>query len=293
MSAANAEAARQPPSDFQFSDADFNRISEIMYKESGIRLDESKRSLVYARLVKRLRKLGLYSFAEYCEFVTSEEGFDERTGLLSALTTHVTRFFREPHHFEFMKTHALPPLIEAARRGQPVRLWSAGCSSGEEPYTMALTLLELEPRAAQLGIKILATDIDPITLEVGSRGVYREEQLADVDPVLRRKYFSESAPGYVEASDALKSLITFRVLNLNQSNDWPVRGPFDIVFCRNVVIYFEQDVQERFWSRMTPLIGVGGWLFIGHSERITENVTPYYSGESVTTYLRIDAGGSR
>lgn len=293
MSSANASVARSAPTDFDFSDDDFHRISEIMRNESGIRLDGSKRSLVYARLVKRLRKLGLSSFSEYCEYVNSDDGLTERIGLLSALTTHVTRFFREPHHFEFMKSHALPPLIEAARKGRPVRMWSAGCSSGEEPYTMAMTLLELEPRASELGIKILATDIDPITLDVGARGVYRDDLVSGMDPILRRKYFPAASAGYVEATDELKSLITFRTLNLNQAAEWPLRGPFDIVFCRNVVIYFDLDVQARFWSRMTPLISTGGWLFIGHSERVTENVAHLYSGEGVTTYQRIDPGTRR
>jgi chemotaxis protein methyltransferase CheR len=287
MTSASAAIPQANPSDFVMSDADFDRIASIMYRETGIRLEEGKRSLVYARLTKRLRKYGLRAFKDYCDLIDSGNAEQERIDLISALTTHVTRFYREPHHFEFLKRTVLPPLVEAARRGQSVRMWSAGCSSGEEPYTMALSLLELEPRAGDLNIKILATDIDPITLDVGARGQYHKSLVANVAPALRDRYFRDVGNERLEATADLKSLITFRALNLNQERGWPFRGPFDIVFCRNVVIYFEEDIQTRFWHRLTPMIREGGWLFLGHSERLSDCADPFYRGEDITTYRRV------
>ena len=271
MTASNAAVSRPASSEFVMSDADFNRIVSLMYRETGIRLEDG----------------GLRAFGEYCDLIDSGQAEAERVDLISALTTHVTRFFREPHHFDFLKRVVLPPLVEAARKGQAVRMWSAGCSSGEEPYTMALSLLELEPRAGEYDIKILATDIDPITLDVGKRGQYHKSQLATVAPALRERYFTDAGHDRLEAGAGLKSLITFRTLNLNQEREWPFRGPFDVVFCRNVVIYFEADVQTRFWHRLTPKIREGGWLFLGHSERLSDCVDPYYRGEDVTTYRRV------
>ena len=285
--ACSAVSSQPTATEFVMSDADFDRIASIMYRETGIRLEESKRSLVYARLTKRLRKYGLRAFSEYCDLIDSGNAEQERIGLISALTTHVTRFYREPHHFEFMKQQALPPLIGAARAGKPVRMWSAGCSSGEEPYTMALTLLAAEPRANELDIRILATDIDPITLDVGKAGRYHRNQISTVAPALRDQYFHDVGQDILEADQRLKSLITFRTLNLNQEREWPFRGGFDIVFCRNVVIYFEADIQARFWHRLAPKIREGGWLFLGHSERLSECADAYYEGVDVTTYRRV------
>ena len=170
------------PGEFKMTNRDFSDIAAMLYADAGIYLPESKATLVYSRLVKRLRALNIESFQDYCELVGAPDGADERLEMLSALTTNVTRFFREPHHFEHLKTHVLPSLVETARRGGRARLWSAACSTGQEPYSIALTLLSLEPNAGALDIKILATDIDPRVVAEGRRGDLCRGPMADVPP---------------------------------------------------------------------------------------------------------------
>jgi chemotaxis protein methyltransferase CheR len=269
--------------DFRFTKEDFDRIAALLHRESGIHLHRSKASRVYSRLAKRLRALRIESFHEYCKLVAEDGG--ERLNMLAALTTNVTRFFREPHHFEHLKSSVLPQLLEAARRGAPVRLWSAGCSSGEEPYSIALTVLSLMPDAASRNIKILATDIDPHMLAKGRGGVYSPGELAAVPAELRRRWF-EPEPGEGQGSlrvgDDLRALVAFRALNL--VGDWPMRGRFQAIFCRNVVIYFDETTQSRLWSRLLPLLAPGGCLYIGHSERVTGPSMSAVDSVDITTY---------
>jgi chemotaxis protein methyltransferase CheR len=282
-------AYREPAAgDFAFTNDDFDRIASLLERESGIHLQKSKASLVYSRLAKRLRALRLESFKDYCKLVG--EDADERMNMLAALTTNVTRFFREPHHFEHLKTHVLPPLLDAARRGASVRFWSAGCSSGQEPYSIALTVLSMLPEAAARDIRILATDIDPNMVARGRSGVYDTAELREVPEDLKRRWFAaapDEGPGKLRVADDLRTLVAFRPLNLIGS--WPMRGPFQAIFCRNVVIYFDETTQSKLWSRIVPLIAPGGCLYIGHSERVTGPAVGALDSVDITTY-RIRAG---
>ena len=272
--------------EFAFTIEDFRAIAAMLHGDAGISIPESKATLVYSRLAKRLRVLGIESFRDYCALVASREGADERVSMLAALTTNVTRFFREPHHFDHLKTQVLPPLIEQAKKGGRVRLWSAACSSGQEPYSMALTVLSLLPNAKDYDIKILASDIDPNMVAEGRAGSYGKAAMEPVPAALRERWFTTGPQASGEARwtarQELKDLITFRELNL--IGDWPMQGSFQAIFCRNVVIYFNDETQAKVWSRFTPLMAPGGTLYIGHSERISGPAAAQLQATGITTY---------
>jgi chemotaxis protein methyltransferase CheR len=271
--------------EFLFTAEDFQKIAQILHSHAGIALAEGKAALVYSRLAKRLRSLGLRSFREYCALVEDSQGLDERQAMMAALTTNVTRYFREPHHFDHLRDVVLPPLVERARKGGRVRLWSAACSNGQEPYSMAITVLSALPEAASLDVKILATDIDPNMIAEGKAGVYREDAVAPVPLDLRRKWFRKVQAGAETrwgVADDLRELVAFRELNL--IGDWPMKGRFDAIFCRNVVIYFDEPTQERIWSRFAPMLEPGGTLYIGHSERVTGPAADIFETTGLTTY---------
>jgi chemotaxis protein methyltransferase CheR len=277
--------------EFHLSTTDFNTIAKIIHDEAGIALGENKGQLVYSRLAKRLRLLGLSSFQEYCDLVTSDDGAAERQAMLAALTTNVTRFFREPHHFEHLKTTILPPLLQKAKQGGRVRVWSAACSSGQEPYSIGMTILSLMPDAGRYDVKILASDIDPNILREGQEAVYPDAAMESVPPALKSKWFINSGSGSVRASEELRALVTFRKLNL--IGTWPMQGLFHAIFCRNVVIYFNAETQAKVWGRFVPLLEPGGALYIGHSERISGSAEQMLRSDGVTTYRAIDRGLAR
>jgi chemotaxis protein methyltransferase CheR len=263
-----------PDGEFPFTWSDFRQIAELVHSEAGIVLPETKVNLVYSRLAKRLRAIGLRTFREYCTLIQAVEGADERQAMIAAMTTNVTRFFRESHHFDFLRLRVLPALLEAARKGARVRIWSAGCSSGEEPYSIALTILGLLPDAADFDIRILATDIDPEMLRRGREGVYTVRQLADVPLEQRRKWFrSTDSATESEVAPDLHELVHFRELNLLR--EWPMRGRFDVIFCRNVMIYFDDETQNTAWGRFGEILNPGGLLCIGHSERVAVGSLPF------------------
>ncbi len=272
--------------EFLLTTADFKRIAAMLHADAGIHLQDSKATMVYSRLAKRLRLLGLQNFRDYCALVSSTEGADERQKMLAALTTNVTRFFREPHHFEHLKHKVLPPLLEAAKRGGRVRIWSAACSSGQEPYSIALTVLSmLKEDQSRFDIKILATDIDPNMIADGRRGVYDESLMAEVPRDLRDRWFvKQRQDGGVSwaVGDRLRDLVSFRDLNLIGA--WPMKGQFHVIFCRNVVIYFEDDTQRQMWSRFKSLLSPGGRLIIGHSERLSGPAAQAFESEGITIY---------
>ena len=271
--------------EFVFTAEDFRHIAQTLHSHAGIALNEGKAALVYSRLAKRLRTLGLRSFREYCALIQGVEGVDERQAMTAALTTNVTRFYREPHHFDHLRDQVMPALAERARAGGRVRLWSAACSNGQEPYSMAMTVLSVLPEAAELDVRILATDIDPNMVAEGAAGIYSEEALEAAPALLRQRYF-DKAPAHgrnqLSANATLRRLVSFKELNL--IGDWPMRGKFDVVFCRNVVIYFDDATQERVWSRFTPLMNPGGTLYIGHSERVSGPATARLQTVGLTTY---------
>ena len=268
--------------EFLFTEDDFKKIAQILHSHAGIALAEGKAALVYSRLAKRLRSLGLRSFREYCALVEDKQGVDERQAMMAALTTNVTRYFREPHHFDHLRDVVMPKLVDRARRGGQIRLWSAACSNGQEPYSMAITVLQALPEAANLDVKILATDIDPNMVAEGRAGIYREDAITPVPLDLRRKWFKKAAGGAWEVADELRTLVSFKELNL--IGDWPMKGKFDVIFCRNVVIYFDEPTQERIWSRFAPLLEPGGTLYIGHSERVSGPGASLFETTGLTTY---------
>ncbi len=290
MSTHRATSGAPPPihdAEFAFTWSDFRQIASIVHGEAGILLPESKVNLVYSRLAKRLRTIGLRSFRDYCALVASHEGVDERQRMIAAMTTNVTRFFRESHHFDHMARTALPPIIEKARRGAKIRLWSAACSSGEEPYSMALTLLNAMPDAARHDILILATDIDDAILDRARTGLYPAPRLADIPITLRAGNIEMQRSGtdaMFSISDPVRRLIRFRHLNLLK--DWPITTDFDMIFCRNVMIYFDQSTQNTIWHRFARHMPPDGHLYIGHSERITPEDIPAFKLIAQTTYRR-------
>ncbi|MGC1522511.1 MAG: protein-glutamate O-methyltransferase CheR [Steroidobacteraceae bacterium] len=272
--------------EFEFTDAEFKRLREIVHARTGIALSEAKRELVYGRLARRLRKLKLESFAEYCQLVETGEPA-EIEELTNAITTNLTSFFRESYHFEQLATEALPQIESKRSATRRLRLWSAGCSTGEEPYSLAMVLSEAMGRLANWDVKLLATDIDSKVVATASEGVYPADRFKGVSSERVRKWFAQAAgrPGFSEAAPTLKSLITFKQLNL--LDPWPMKGPFDVIFCRNVVIYFDKPTQRRLFDRMAELQEPGGWLFIGHSENLL-NVTRRYKLVGRTVYRRVE-----
>ncbi len=268
--------------EFVFTAEDFREIARILHSHSGIALNEGKAALVYSRLAKRLRNLGLRSFREYCALIETSDGVDERQAMMAALTTNVTRFYREPHHFDHLRDQVMPELAKRARRGESVRLWSAACSNGQEPYSMAMTVLQVLPEANELDFRILASDIDPNMVAAGIEGVYSEEALEPAPSALKSKFFEKAGGGMLRASQPLRDLVAFRELNL--IGNWPMKGRFDVIFCRNVVIYFDDPTQERVWSRFTPMMKPGATLYIGHSERVSGPAAAQLTTSGLTTY---------
>ena len=276
----------------EVDDRSFRRLAEMARADFGIALGENKRSLLVSRLSKRLRELQLPDFAAYCQHLDGESGALERRRMCALLTTNVTRFFREAHHFRALSDQVLPPLLARARRGGRVRLWSAGCSSGEEPYSLALTLLQVCPEAARLDIRILGTDIDPEVIWQGRNGGYDLRE-AQVPAALREAYFEPAASvdGHARAGPDLRRLVT--LAELNRIGDWPMKGRFDVIFCRNVVIYFDVEMQARLWTRFADMLAPGGYLFVGHSERVAGPATDRLVPAGVTQYRREGDGAAR
>ncbi len=257
------------------------RIRALIYDMCGIELTPEKDGLIKSRLSKRLRALGFTSFDAYVDHVEREPSRKELSEFVDALTTNKTDFFRESRHFDFLGARVLPAL---AQRGGPVRFWSAACSSGEEPLTLAMVLRERWPALDRMDVRILGTDISSKVLAHARAGVYEEEQLRDVPRPLLAKYFTpDDAAGAMRASPQLTRLISYARLNL--LGDWAMRGPFDVIFCRNVMIYFDKATQERLINRFYELLAPGGYLLTGHSESLN-GMTHQYQYVQPATYLK-------
>jgi chemotaxis protein methyltransferase CheR len=272
--------------EFVLTDSEFDRLRTIVRELTGIALADSKKELVYGRLARRLRKLKLKSFSEYCAMVEGGEGI-ELQELTNAMTTNLTSFFRENYHFEQLAAEVLPYLAECRAATRRVRLWSAGCSTGEEAYSIAMVVREAQARFAGWDVRLLATDIDSRVVETAAAGIYGEERLRGVEPQRVGRWFRpcDRAAQQYAVADELKSLITFRQLNLLDA--WPVKGPFDVVFCRNVTIYFDKETQQQLFERLADLQEPGAWLFIGHSENLF-NITHRYKSSGRTVYRRVE-----
>ena len=254
------------------SDKEFREISKIVYDHCGINLHAGKKELVRARLSKLLRTNQLSTFKEYMEFVSADKSGNEFSHLIDSLSTNLTSFFRESQHFDYLTHTFLPSLLKRkqSQRNFKLRAWSSGCSSGEEPYSMAITLLESVKGLGRWDIKILATDISTRILEQAKKGCYEKERIAPVPSLQKNLYLTQNVTkGHMtfEVKRNLRNIIIFRHLNLMQG--WPIKGPLDFIFCRNVMIYFDKTTQERLVGRFWDLLDSGGLLFTGHSESLT------------------------
>ncbi|MEO9078321.1 MAG: protein-glutamate O-methyltransferase [Rhodanobacter sp.] len=250
--------------------AEFNFLRAFVLEHCGISLGEQKHQLVQGRLLRRLRALGLKNFESYCELLRRDpEG--ELGELASVISTNVTSFFREIHHYELLANELLPRwLTEKRRDGDRLRIWSAGCSTGEEPYALAMVLAEaIDKSGGKADARILATDLSPQALESARKGVYSLERLAGISDERRQRWMlrgSGEYEGLACVHPRLREMVTIEPLNL--LHPWPMRGPFDAIFCRNVVIYFDQPTKQRLFSRYADLLPPGGYLFLGHSESL-------------------------
>ncbi len=268
--------------EYALRDKDFRKIVELVMNTAGIVLSEKKRPFIQGRLGRRLRALGMDDFRQYCNLLETPAGDEERANLINAITTNHTSFFREPHHFTYLTRTILPRIMQDAGQRR-LRIWSAGCSTGEEPYTLAMTLRDV-PSLQSWDVKILATDLDTNVVSHAAAGVYDAERLEAVPSSLRKRFVTELGGGRGQMNDELCELITFAPLNLLQR--WPMKGPFDIIFCRNVVIYFDKPTQRKLFDRYAEMLKPEGWLFIGHSESLL-NVTDRFDLVGRTIYRRI------
>jgi chemotaxis protein methyltransferase CheR len=273
--------------EFAFSDEDFDALRILVKEHTGINLTEQKRELVYGRISRRLRALDLSSFRAYRELL-SDDGGAEFAEFCNANTTNLTSFFREPHHFDYVRDYILAPRLNGSNASRRVRIWCAGCSSGEEPYSLAMTIREtLADAPGRWDIRILATDLDSEVLARGQRGIYTGDRLRDMSPARVSRFFRETTlngqPAYAAAPE-LRELITFKQLNL--MTGFPMKGPLDAIFCRNVVIYFDKDTQRDLFARMALLQEPGATLFLGHSESLFK-VSTDYSLIGKTIYRRV------
>ena len=277
------EVADSSSQEFSLSDAEFNAVRRLVHRYTGIALADTKQHLVYSRLVRRLRQKKLRSFSEYLNFV--EQDAREREEFCNAITTNLTSFFREAHHFENLASSVLPLLQRRNASTRRIRIWSAGCSTGEEPYSIAMTVLDTLGHLRDWDIRVLATDLDSNVLATAQAGSYAADRFEKMDRQRLGRWFNQSAKsGQYVAKDELKRLIAFKRLNLIES--WPVRGPFDVIFCRNVVIYFDKPTQRKLFAQMAGLQRPGDHLFIGHSESLF-NVCDQYELIGQTIHRRL------
>ncbi len=256
------------------TDADFERLSRFIYTHCGIKMPLVKKTMLEARLQKRLRLKGIKTFREYCNILfDSPEGSDELVHMINAVTTNKTDFFREPVHFSFLSETVFPEYMNSNGRQarQPFTVWSAGCSSGEEPYTLAIVMNEFAGQNPGFNFTIMATDISTRVLDKAKAGIYEEHQISMIPLPLKQKYFLRSKDRrkqLVRVISQLRSLITFQQLNLMDEKYLLREGSIDAVFCRNVIIYFDRDTQYALLKRLCRYIRNDGYLFLGHSETV-------------------------
>jgi chemotaxis protein methyltransferase CheR len=285
MSAAAALAGPSARREFDFTNADHQAISRIVYDALGILLPEGKAQLVYGRVAPRVRACGLVSVSAYLKRIADDE--DERDRMLDALTTNHTSFFREAHHFEDFVERMWPTLAGRLASGGRVRLWSAACSSGEEPYTWLMAALGADRSAAHRLLKgdlrLLATDVSPSVLETARAGRYSADTLRTVPAKLRTTWVDDR----LTVDPLLRDAISFRPLNL--LGPWPMKGRFDAICCRNVMIYFDEPTKAKLQSRLADHLETGGMLYIGHSERLSPDVAKRFDCVGRTAYLKVRA----
>jgi chemotaxis protein methyltransferase CheR len=254
--------------EFELTDKHFNWFVKMVMEKTGITLSDQKRDLVYGRLARRLRKLNFDNFDQYISLLKNNPG-SEMVDFVNSITTNLTSFYREAHHFEYLGDTVIKYLLNARKSEKRLRIWSAGCSTGEEPYTIAMTLNENIPNIKSWDVKILATDIDTNVLAKASAGVYQKERVNGISKTRLKKWFVKPDSGNtseIRVSPKLRELITFKQLNLME--DWPMKGKFDVLFCRNVVIYFNKDTQRVLFDRFANILKEDSYMFLGHSESL-------------------------
>lgn len=268
MESAVADQSKQ---EFEFEDRHFELLRKLAREHVGIELNETKRALVYGRLTRRLRALELDGFDAYCALLQRPNS-PERGEFVNSITTNVTAFFREPHHFEYLTDVALPTLM-ANRPNRRLRMWSAAASTGPEPYSIAATTARVLERDQDWDCKILATDIDSESLGKGETGIYSAQDVPD-DLGPHRRWFNQTPDGKYSMHQTLREMLFFRELNL--MGQWPMQGKMDVIFCRNVVIYFSVETQRRLFQRFAEMIAPDGYLFIGHSESMLHSTDLFH-----------------
>lgn len=257
--------------EFLLTDNDFKKIASLVYGACGIVLGEHKREMVYSRLARRIRTLRLANFKQYLDYLDTHKE-QEFSDFINAITTNLTAFFRESHHFDYLKSHIVPALLKANQHTKRIRIWSAGCSSGEEPYTLAMTLHELFPNSWD--VKILATDLDSNVLTKAQIGSYSAANVSGLEQHHLKRWFLKSKDGEMfKVKPQLQQHIHFKRLNLLQ--EWPMKGPFDVIFCRNVVIYFDKETKDQLFQRYCTILAPCGHLFLGHSESMGKEHTEF------------------
>lgn len=271
----------------ELTQADFAAIAAIMQRDARIALSSGKTTLVQSRLAKRLRQHGITQFRDYIKLV--ERDATERAAMVVALTTNHTHFFREVHHFDHLRSVVLPQLKQRAAKGLPIRVWSAGCSSGEEIYTIAMCLLGPDRAAAHwlrgADIRLLATDLSPPVVEATARGRYAEATVRAIPEPYRAAWMRPDGTDHVIVDEA-RALVTAMVLNLFEP--WPMRQKYDVIFCRNVMIYFDEVAKEELEARLVDQLGGSGHLYIGHSERLIGEAAERMRPVGQTIYARIE-----
>lgn len=267
-----------------YDESDFDKIRKILKEKSGISLNDSKMPLVYSRLSRRVRLCALPDFRSYVLFVSSSAGSEEQSCMIDALTTNVTNFFREKHHFEHFSQIVMPEIIQRAQQGEKIRIWSSACSSGQEPFSIAMTILDRFPEVNNYNVKILATDISYEVIQFCRCGIYPDTETSSIPEKFLSKW-SKKIGNEIYFSDEIKEMISFKNLNLLES--WPMQCHFISIFCRNVAIYFERSIQNILWQRLSDYLLPGGYLYIGHSEKIAQKTVPDISAcKCPTTYRK-------
>ena len=281
MPSANS-AARVAPRDLELTPSEYAEFQGIIRELTGITMGDSKRQLVHRRLTARLRALGLSSFRDYINYLRKGDA-EELEAFTNSVTTNLTAFFRESHHFDYFANTILPE-VSAKKASKRLRVWSAGCSTGEEPYSIAITLKESLANLSDWDARLLATDIDSDVLRTCRAGRYADQRVEKVPPGKLKRWFRQVDGGEFELRNDVKSLITFNQLNL--MNEWPMRGKFDVIFCRNVIIYFDKPTQRVLIDRYANILEDGGYLILGHSESLF-NVTDRFSLIGQTIYKKL------
>lgn len=270
--------------EFQFSKQDFDLLRKLVKEHTGINLSEHKQEMLYSRLSRRLRVLQLENFADYYKLL-KKDGGDELIQFVNAVTTNLTAFFREPHHFLFLANTLLPRLLEKNHYTRRLRIWAAGCASGEEAYSIAIVIRETIPE--DWDVKILATDLDSSMIAKCVQGVYDFQRMNNVSPERLKRWFRKGTGtqvGKVQVVPELQKMVICKQLNLMHS--WPMHGPLDIIFCRNVVIYFDKSTQRVLFDRFANLLSEDGHLFVGHSENLFQ-LTDRFRLIQQTVYKKI------